>query len=224
MFVFKDTILGLVAGIQISANDILRVGDYIEMPNRHADGTIIDISLNTVKVHNANRTITTIPTYAFVTESFWNWRGLDIKEGRRIKRFININMHSIKYCDDKMLKLLKKNEFLKSFFENEISSTPVSGKSNTNEKKYTNATLFRFYTEAYLKSNPYINTGNTFMVHHLQPTENGLPMEIYVYVNEKNVETFEKIQADIFDHLIAVMPQFGLKVFQKFSGYIEEKL
>jgi miniconductance mechanosensitive channel len=208
LFVFKDPILGLIAGIQISANDILRVGDYIEMPNRNTDGTVTDITLSTVKILNANRTITTIPTYAFVSESFWNWRGLESTSGRRIKRHLKIDMNSIKYCDDKLVESLKKIDLMKSFFEKE---EPAS-------KRYTNSTLFRIYTEMYLKSIQGINIQHTFMVRHLQPTEHGLPLEIYVYTNEKNARMYEIMQADIFDHLIAMMPFFELKVFQHFTG------
>ena len=117
LFVFKDALLGLIAGIQISSNDILRIGDYIEMPSKNTDGTVIDIKLNTVKVLNTNKTISTIPTYSFVSESFWNWRGLEISEGRRIRRFINIDLFSIKHCDEKLLAKLKKIELLKPYFE-----------------------------------------------------------------------------------------------------------
>jgi miniconductance mechanosensitive channel len=216
MFVFKDAILGLVAGIQISSNDILRVGDYIEMPNRNADGTIIDISLSIVKVQNANRTITTIPTYAFVSESFWNWRGLENSEGRRIRRFINIDMSTIRYCDDKLLNKLRKNELLKPYFDLKDKEYELAGNKILWEgKAYTNSQLFRAYIEAYLKSSSFINTRMNFMVRHLQPTEHGLPIEVYVYSFEKAGPKYEAIQADIFDHIIAIAPEFGLKVFQR---------
>jgi miniconductance mechanosensitive channel len=219
MFVFKDAILGLVAGIQISSNDILRVGDYIEMPNRNADGTIIDISLSIVKVQNTNRTITTIPTYAFVSESFWNWRGLENSEGRRIRRFVNIDMSTIRYCDDKLLNVLRKNELLKPYFEIKDKEYELAGNKILWEgKAYTNSQLFRAYIEAYLKNNPFINTNMNFMVRHLQSTEHGLPMEVYVYTFEKAGPKYEAIQADIFDHIIAIVPEFGLKVFQRPSS------
>jgi miniconductance mechanosensitive channel len=214
MFIFKDAILGLIAGIQISANDILRVGDYIEMPNRNADGTVVDISLSTVKIYNSNLTYTTIPTYAFVTESFWNWRGLDASSGRRIKRYLNIDMHSIKYCDDKTLGQLKKIELLKTFFEDGNIIKDQSGSIINNEKQYTNSKVFRAYVEAYLRSKSYINANMTFLIRYLQSSEKGLPLEIYVYTHEKNNHIFEKMQSDIFDHLIGIMPQFGLRVFQ----------
>jgi miniconductance mechanosensitive channel len=224
MFIFKDTLLGLIAGIQISANDILRVGDYIEMPNRNADGTIVDISLTTVKVHNANLTFTTIPTYAFVSESFWNWRGLEVSNGRRIKKHINIDMHSIKYCDDKILEQLKNFEFLKHFFEPEKPAFGQEDRSNNISEQITNSALFRIYAEAFLRNNPDLNTQMTFLVRYLQPTEHGLPLEIYVHTNEKEIHKFEKIQSEILDHLIAIIPLFELRVFQKFTGYIPEKI
>ncbi|HOT13672.1 MAG TPA: mechanosensitive ion channel, partial [Bacteroidales bacterium] len=158
MFVFKDAILGLVAGIQISSNDILRVGDYIEMPSRGADGTVIDIKLSTVKVHNANRTIVTIPTYSFVNESFLNWRGLDISLGRRIKRSINIDMQSIFFCNDQQLEEFKKNPLVERAIEK--SSPGIYD-------KITNAQVFRLYIEEWLKNNKDINAGMPFLVRYL---------------------------------------------------------
>ena len=220
MFVFKDAILGLIAGIQISSNDIIRIGDYIEMPKRDTDGTVIDISLSVVKVHNTNRTISTIPTYAFVSESFWNWRGLEISEGRRIRRFLYLDMSTIKPCDDKLLFKLREVELLKPYFEIRDKEYQVNEESNIwHGKYYTNATLFRAYVEAFLRNNPNINISMNLMVRHLQPTEHGLPIEIYTYAKEKKGPLYEAVQADIFDHIIASVPEFGLKLFQKPSGY-----
>jgi miniconductance mechanosensitive channel len=221
MFVFKDAILGLIAGIQMSSNDILRMGDYIEMPSRNVDGTVIDITLNTVKVHNANKTISTVPSYAFVSESFQNWRGIELADGRRIKRFINIDVTTIKYCDEKLIKKLREVELLKPFFE-EKDAELLNHNTDLalwNGKLYTNATLYRAYVEAYLKSNPYIDTKATLMVRHLQPTEHGLPIEIYAYSNEKNGPKHEALQSNIFDHIIAIVPEFKLKIFQKPTGF-----
>jgi miniconductance mechanosensitive channel len=210
MFVFKDSILGFIGGIQISSNDILRVGDFIEMPNKNIEETVIDI-------HNTNKTISTIPTYAFVSESFLNWRGLEMAEGRRLKRFINLDLSSIKFCDDVLLEKLRKVDLLKDFFaQNDAEKATIP--TLWQGKEYTNSTVFRAYVEAFLKSNPNINLTMNFMVRHLQPTENGLPLEIYVYVSEKNGPKFEVIQADIFDHILAILPEFGLKVFQIPSG------
>lgn len=220
MFVFKDAILGLIAGIQISSNDIIRIGDYIEMPKRDTEGTVIDISLSVVKIHNTNRTISTIPTYAFISESFWNWRGLEISEGRRIRRFLYLDLSTIKPCDGKMLKKLREVELLNPYFETRDKEYMVNEESNIwHGKYYTNATLFRAYIEAYLRNNPNINTSMNLMVRHLQPTEHGLPIEIYTYTKEKKGPLYEAIQADIFDHIIAAVSEFGLKLFQKPSGH-----
>ncbi len=219
MFVFKDAILGLIAGIQISSNDILRVGDYIEMPTKNTDGTVIDIKLNTVKVLNTNKTISTIPTYSFVAESFWNWRGLELSEGRRLRRSINLDLFSIKHCDEKLLSKLKQIELLKPFFELKDVDHGIADGQKWDGKHYTNSTLFRAYIDAYLKNNPHINTGMNFMIRHLQPTEHGLPLEIYVYTKEKVGPKYETIQADIFDHIIAMVPEFELRLFQDPTGH-----
>lgn len=208
MFVFKDAIMGLIAGIQMSSNDLLRVGDYIEMPNRGVDGTCIDIKLTTVKVHNTNRTIVTIPSYAFVSESFQNWRGLDHTDSRRIRRFINIDLRSITFIDNNIFENVKKIELLNQYVT--INSNNIS--------QITNLTIYRAYIEAYLQNMEVINKNHTFMIRGLQPTEHGLPLEVYVYCNEKAVVKYEIIQSEIFEHLIAIMPLFGLKAFQKFAN------
>jgi miniconductance mechanosensitive channel len=210
MFVFKDAILGLVAGIQISSNDILRVGDYIEMPSRGIDGTVIDIKLSTVKVHNANRTIVTVPTYSFVNESFSNWRGLEISQGRRIKRFINIDVQSIVFCDDKQIEEYKKNPMVKDALE----KAPVAMYD-----KITNAQVFRLYMEEWLKNNKDVNSGMPFLVRYLQPNENGMPLELAVHTFHKPAIDFEAVQSAVFEYLIATVPQFGLRIFQVPSGY-----
>jgi miniconductance mechanosensitive channel len=219
MFVFKDAILGLMAGIQISSYEILRIGDYIEMPHKNVDGTVIDIKLSVVKVLNANKTVSTIPTYAFVSEAFWNWRGLELSDGRRLKRSINIDISTIKHCTEKELSKFKKIALLKEYFETKEGEFGAANEENLfHGKAYTNSSLFRAYVEAYLKNNTLVLTDMTFMVRHMQPTEHGLPIEIYVYIKEKNGAKFETIQSDIFDHIIAIMPEFGLKIFQKPTG------
>jgi miniconductance mechanosensitive channel len=218
LFVFKDAILGFIAGIQISSNDILRVGDYIEMPNKNVDGTVIDIKLSTVKIHNTNKTISTLPTYAFVSETFWNWRGLELADGRRLRRFFNIDLSTIKYCDDEMLNKFRQIDLLKDYFTKK-DEEKASIASQWHGKGYTNSSVFRAYIEAYLRNNSNINLSMNFMVRHLQPTENGLPIEVYVYTKEKVGPKYEAIQADIFDHIFAVVPEFGLKLFQKPTGH-----
>ena len=225
LIIFKDTILGLVASIQLSANKMLKPGDWIEMPKYNANGTVIDISLNTVKVQNGDKTISTIPTYSLVTDSFLNWSGMEESEGRRIKRFINIDMKSIRFCDEKMLDKFQQFRLIKDYVkekQDEISehnkSLGVVDDPIPNGRRQTNLGIFRKYLEVYLKNNPFINNDMTFLVRHLQPTETGLPIEIYVFSKEKQLNNYEEIQADIFDHILAIIPEFELRVFQAPSG------
>jgi miniconductance mechanosensitive channel len=225
ILVFKDPILGLVASIQLSANNMLKPGDWIEVPKHNANGTVIDISLTTVKVQNGDKTISTIPTYSLVTESFQNWSGMEESDGRRIKRFINIDMKSVRFCDDKMLNKFQQFRLIRDYVsekQNEIAehnkNLGVVNDSIPNGRRQTNLGVFRKYLEMYLKSNPYINNDMTFLVRHLQPTETGLPIEIYAFSKEKQLNNYEEIQADIFDHILAVIPEFELRVFQAPSG------
>jgi miniconductance mechanosensitive channel len=225
LIVFKDTILGLVASIQLSANNMLKPGDWIEMPKYNADGTVIDISLNTVKVRNGDRTITTIPTYALVSDSFLNWAGMEESTGRRIKRSINIDMKSVCFCDDRMLEKFQHFDLIKSYIlekQKEITeyNKNLGVKDNIvpNGRRQTNLGVFRKYVEEFLKNNPYINTEMILLVRYLQPRESGLPLEIYVFSKEKQLNEYEAVQADIFDHILAVVPEFGLRVFQSPSG------
>jgi len=225
LLVFKDPILGLVASIQLSANNMLKPGDWIEVPKHNANGTVVDISLTTVKVQNGDKTISTIPTYSLVTDSFLNWSGMEESDGRRIKRFINIDMKSVRFCDEKMLNKFQQFRLISSYVsekQNEIAehnkSLGVVDDSIPNGRRQTNLGIFRKYLEVYLKDNPYINNDMTFLVRHLQPTEAGIPIEIYVFSKEKQLNDYEGIQADIFDHILAVIPEFELRVFQAPSG------
>lgn len=225
LIIFKDTILGLVASIQLSANKMLKPGDWIEMPKYSANGTVIDISLNTVKVQNGDRTISTIPTYALVTDSFLNWSGMEESNGRQIKRFINIDMKSVRFCDEKMLDKFQQFRLIKNYViekQNEIiehnKNLGIENDLVPNGRRQTNLGIFRKYLEEYLKNNPQINKDMTFLVRHLQPTANGIPIEIYVFSKEKKLNDYESIQADIFDHILAVIPEFELRVFQAPSG------
>jgi len=225
LLIFKDTILGLVASIQLSANKMLKPGDWIEVPKHGANGTVVDISLNTVKVQNGDRTIVTIPTYSLVTDSFMNWSGMEESDGRRIKRSINIDMKSVRFCDDQMLDKFKKFRLLSNYVtekQNEISehnrNLGIEDLSVPNGRRQTNLGIFRKYLEEYLKDNANINLDMTFFVRHLQPSETGLPIEIYAFCREKQLTNYESIQADIFDHILAVIPEFDLKVFQSPSG------
>jgi miniconductance mechanosensitive channel len=221
MLVFKDTILGLVASVQLSANNMVKIGDWISMPSHRADGTILEITLNTVKVQNWDKTISTIPTYALVNESFTNWRGMEESGGRRIKRSINIDMTSVKFCDEKMINKLKNIELLQNYIETKIKELEEYNKKYdidnnvlVNGRRLTNIGTFRIYIEEYLKRNPKIHDNMTFLVRQLQPTEKGLPIEIYVFSNDQAWANYEAIQADIFDHIMAIIPEFELRIFQ----------
>ena len=225
MFVFKDTILGFVASIQLSANKMVVPGDWISMPSRNADGTVLDISLHTVKVQNWDKTIATIPTYALVSESFQNWKGMEESGGRRIKRSINIDMNSVCFVDDEMAAKFKKIQLLKDYIvrrEEEIlkynEENKIDGSILVNGRRMTNLGTFRKYVEEYLLQHPKIHNDMTFLVRQLQPDEKGLPLEIYVFSNDQAWANYEAIQADIFDHILAVLPEFELKVFQNPSG------
>ena len=218
MFVFKDTILGLVASIQLSVNDMLRPGDWIEMPSRKADGTVLDISLTTIKVQNWDKTITTIPTYSLIADSFTNWRGMEESEGRRIKRAIYIDMKSVKFYSDRMLEKLSKNPIISKNFDikNYISESQLS--DIPEHRTLTNLSVFRAYIESYLKNKPIIHDEMTLLVHYLQPTENGLPVELIAFSKEKAGKPFEMLQSEIIDHILAILPEFELKVFQRPTG------
>ena len=226
MLVFKDTILGFVAGVQLGANDMIREGDWIEMPKFGADGDVIEVTVNTVKVRNWDKTISTIPTYALISESFKNWRGMSESGGRRIKRSICIDMNTVRFADEAMLADFRKMELLKSYVDQTqqaIDSENTEKGINlsaavVNGRRQTNLGIFRAYLVKYLRNHPKIHTGMTFLVRHLQPTSQGLPIEIYVFSSDKSWVNYEAIQADIFDHVLAAIPEFGLRVFQQPTG------
>ena len=231
MFIFKDAILGFVAGIQLSANRMVANGDWIEMPKYGADGDIIEIALTTVKVQNWDKTITTIPTYALITESFKNWRGMSESGGRRIKRSISIDINTIQFCTEDMLDRFSKIQYISAYIENkkiEMQETnkleQVDHSSLVNGRRMTNIGTFRAYVEAYLSNHPMINKEMTFLIRQLAPTEHGLPIEIYVFSKDKDWAKYESIQANIFDHILAVVPEFDLRVFQDPSGMDFNKL
>ena len=225
MFIFKDSILGFVAGIQLSANQMVAQGDWIEMPKYGADGNIIEIALTTVKVQNWDKTITTIPTYALITESFKNWRGMSDADGRRIKRSINLDMNTVKFCTDEMITRFSKIQYISEYIkvkEEELDQINieknVDHSSLVNGKRMTNLGTFRAYIQAYLNNNPMINKEMTFLVRQLAPSENGIPIELYVFSKDKVWANYENIQANIFDHILAVIPEFDLEVFQSPTG------
>ncbi len=226
LLVFKDTILGFVASIQLSGLDMIRVGDWIEMPKYGADGDVIDVTIHTVKVRNWDKTITTIPTYSLVSDAFKNWRGMSESGGRRIKRAIHIDLSSIKFCNDEMLERFRKFDLIKNYIaekQEEISSynkeQTLNPEQLINGRRQTNIGVFRAYIIAYLKIHPKIHQSMTFLVRHLEPTQYGLPVQIYVFSKDQVWANYEAIQADIFDHLLAAVPEFDLRVFQNPSGY-----
>ena len=225
MLVFKDTILGFVAGIQLSANDMLRPGDWITMSKYGADGTVIEVTLNAIKVRNFDNTITTIPPYALVSDSFQNWRGMKESGGRRVKRSINIDMNSVHFCTPEMLAKFRKISLLTDYIDTKQEELETYNKEHNidasiwvNGRRQTNIGVFRAYLVNYLKSNPNVSQNMTCMVRQLQPTEQGIPMELYFFASTTDWIPYEDIQADVFDHILAVIPEFGLQVFQGVSG------
>jgi miniconductance mechanosensitive channel len=225
MLVFRDTILGFVASIQLSANKMVSVGDWISMPKYNADGDVIDINLTSVKVQNWDKTIASIPTYALVSESFNNWKGMEESGGRRIKRSINIDMKSVAFLDKEQIERFRRFYLLSEYIPRKEKELETYNKSLNlddsiiaNGRRMTNLGTFRAYLENYLRNHPKINQEMTFLVRHLQPTETGLPLEIYVFSKDQAWANYEAIQADIFDHILAILPQFGLRVFQNPTG------
>ena len=225
LLIFKDTILGFVAGLQLATNNMVRKDDWIEMPGHNVDGTVLDVSLTTVKVQNWDNTITTIPTYALVAEPFKNWRGMEESDGRRIKRAVYIDVTSIKFCDEEMIERFKNIQSMRDYFEHKLEEVAAHNhESNADEsllvngRHLTNVGTFRSYLEHYLRGHPMIHRDLTFLVRQLAPTELGLPIEIYVFSTDKAWANYEAIQADIFDHILAVLPMFELRPFQAPTG------
>ena len=221
LFVFKDTILGFVASVQIAVNDTVRIGDWISMPNNNADGDVISISLSTVQVQNFDKTITSIPTYKLISDSFINWRGMSESSGRRIKRSLLIKVSSIRFLESIEIKKLEEIELLADFLRkksDEIDTVNTEKKVNKNllinGRNLTNLGLFRNYTEAYLESHPQVNTNMTIMCRQLAPSSQGIPLEIYVFSKDKEWKNYEHITSDIFDHLLASTKYFYLECFE----------
>lgn len=225
LLIFKDAILGFVAGIQISANDMIRQGDWIVMNKSNADGEVIDISLTTVKVQNWDKTITTIPTYSLVSDSFTNWRGMSESGGRRIKRSVFIDINSVKFCSQEMIDRFMQIQILRPYIEEKEKELAeyntahnIDNSVLVNGRRQTNLGIFRAYVSAYLHNNPSIHQEMTFLVRQLQPGESGIPIEIYVFSREQEWAKYENLQSDIFDHLLAAVPEFNLRVFQNPSS------
>ena len=225
MLVFRDSILGFAASIQLVANKMVQIGDWIEMPKYDADGDVIDVSLATIKVQNWDKTITTIPTYALISDSFKNWRAMPESGGRRIKRSICINMHSITFCNKEMIERFKTFELIKDYVTKRELEITTSNKDNSidtsaliNGRRMSNIGCFRAYIEAYLREQKGLNKKMTFLVRQLTPSEVGLPIEIYVFSSDTRWVQYEALQADIFDHILASARLFDLEIFQSPSG------
>ncbi len=230
MLIFRDPILGFVGGLQLTFNSMVRIGDWISVPKFDADGVVLEITLTVVKVQNWDKTISMVPTYALVTNSFQNWRGMEESGGRRIKRSLNIDMDSVRFCTPEMLEEYGKIQILKPYLDKKEKEIEQYNKKNNidpsvfvNGRRQTNLGVFRAYLKAYLKRREDINQNMTFLVRHLQPTEKGLPIEVYVFTKTIAWGDYENIQADIFDHILAAVPQFDLKVYQypSNSGILE---
>ncbi|MDG1667527.1 MAG: mechanosensitive ion channel family protein [Opitutae bacterium] len=231
LLIFKDAILGLVAGFQLSVNNMVMVGDWIEMPGPGADGEVVDVSLTTVKVQNWDKTITTIPTYSLISDSFKNWRGMSESGGRRIKRSLNIDLRTIQFADESLLKRFKGIRILSPYLEQKLSDIQQHNddvgddlSELINGRRLTNVGTFRAYCLAYLRNHPKIHTsGMTLLVRQLAPNEKGLPIELYAFANDTAWANYEDIQGDIFDHLLSILSEFQLSAFQEPSGADVEK-
>ena len=225
MLVFKDPILGFVGGLQLTINDMLRIGDWIVMDKSKADGEVLEIGLTTVKVQNWDKTITTIPTYSLISDSFTNWRGMETSGGRRIARSFIIDVDTVKFCTPEMLERFKKFQLVTQYIIDKEKEVEEYNKANNiddsnlvNGRRQTNLGIFRAYLNAYIANCPYINKDMTFMVRQLAPTENGIPIQIYAFSSNKSWIPYENIQSDIFDHVFAVVTMFDLKIYQKPSS------
>ncbi len=227
MLVFRDSILSLVAGMQVTRTDLIRIGDWIEMPQFNADGFVIDVALNNISVQNWDKTITVIPAHKFLENSFKNWRGMQQSGGRRIKRSVLIDLSTVRFLTDEEVEYFERFDLLRDYIrqkkkelEEHNRKYPIDPSIPVNLRRLTNLGTFRAYVERYLRRHPRIHQeGFPFLVRQLQPTEQGLPLEIYVFVNDVQWVVYESVQADIFDHILAAVPHFGLRVFQSPTGH-----
>lgn len=231
ILVFQSTILSFIASIQLMGNDLLRVGDWIEMPKYGLDGNVVEVALHTVKVRNWDNTIVTVPTSRLIDDSFKNWRGMSESGGRRIMRSLLIDQASIRFCDQEMIERFSRIHLLKGYVEEKKRELEAHNRSLgidtsclVNGRHMTNIGTFRAYLNAYLRSHPKIHQKMTFLIRQLQPTTEGLPLQIYVYTNDVAWVNHENIQSDIFDHIISSIPEFGLRLFQNPSGYDLESI
>ncbi|ACB93137.1 mechanosensitive ion channel [Xylella fastidiosa subsp. fastidiosa] len=224
ILVFQDTLLSLVASVTINSNDMVRVGDWIEMPQQGADGDVIDIALHTIKVQNWDKTITAIPIKRLISDSFKNWRGMHESGGRRIKRSLFLDQCSVRFLDDSEIARMREFSILRDYIDAKCESLAEwnvalssQGVASVNARRITNLGTFRAYVEHYLRASPHVHQEMTLLVRQLQPTDLGLPLEIYCFTNNTDWVAYEQIQSDIFDHLLALLPHFGLRVFQSSS-------
>jgi len=230
ILVFKDTILGFVASIQVSINDMVRIGDWITFDNYGADGDVIEINLSTVKVQNFDKTITTIPTYALISDSFKNWRGMTTSGGRRIKRSLSIKLSSVKYLTVNEVDKLKNIQIISSYLNKRQQDIDAFNTTNNidksqllNGRNLTNLGVFRKYLETYIESHSAINKDMTIMVRQLAPSSQGIPIEVYAFSSDKRWQNYEYIMADVFDHVIAAVPYFDLEIYELTPGFLESK-
>ena len=226
LLVFRDSILGLVASFQIGANDLVHLGDWIEMPKYGADGDVIDISLQTIKVQNWDKTISSIPIYALVSDSFKNWRGMTESGGRRIKRAVSIDMRSVRFLEPEDIDTFRRFSRIRDYLDQKVVEIDAYNREHgidtgdsVSGRRLTNLGTFRAYVAAYLRGHPKINQEMTFLVRQLPPGPTGIPIEVYVFSSDQAWANYESIQGDIFDHLLAVLPEFDLRVFQEPSGW-----
>ena len=225
MIVFKDPILGFVAGIQLSANEMVAIGDWVEMPSHKADGNVIEVALTTVKVRNWDKTITTIPTYDLISRPFKNWKGMSQAGGRRIRRNLCVDQNSVRFLDDEALSRVSKIQLLQAYLERKREEVAthneqqnVDASSQVNGRRLTNVGTFRAYIEAYLRSHPRIRQDLTLLVRQRDPGPHGLPIQVYAFTDTTAWAEYEGIQSDIFDHVLAALPEFDLRVFQDPTG------
>jgi miniconductance mechanosensitive channel len=225
LLIFKDTILGFVGSIQLAANDMIRIGDWITMEKFGADGYVTEINLATIKIQNFDKTITTIPTYSFISDSFKNWRGMLDSDGRRVMRSINIKIQSVKFCTPELLEKLAEIEIIRNYINTKQAEiNEYNEKNNINRQvllnglNQTNLGIFRHYVTTYLTTNPAINLGMDLMVRQLEPTDRGVPVQLYAFTINKKWADYEAVMADIFDHLLASVEYFELEVFEQPAG------
>ena len=228
LLVFQDTILSLVASVQISANDLVKEGDWLEVPDFNADGNVFDISLHQIKIQNWDLTISTVPTYKLMEVSYKNWRGMSESGGRRIKRAINIDISSIGFCDDQMIERFRQIELIHDHIDKRLTTRDAGDEPgaaadplpiSANRPRITNLSVYRAYIDAYLRNHPSIHDEMTTLVRQLDPGPTGIPVEVYVFTNTTVWAEYEDIQANIFDHFLAIAPEFGLSIFQEPSGH-----